>query len=386
MREQSSKFKSFFMGGFECADHINRAGVRINLLHETEHHLRAFEDYELLSTLGIEVVREGVCWSVVERFPFIFDFSSLKDRLDAAAALGIQIIWDLCHFGYPDDMVPTHPLFSSRFMAFCRAFTLFHKKYSAEKLFVVPINEISFLSWHSGEMRGTVPFAVNSGFDIKYHLCKAAIAGIEVIRQTDPEAVIIMVEPVIKVHAGEGEISPERLQELNDHQYHAMDIITGTMCPELGGSTSLYDMVGFNYYYSNQWDHLGNPLPSPSIDNRPVPLSKLLKKSYERYNKPVILTGTGHFGQGRSRWIEEVTLECDRALSLGVDLRGICIYPVTDRPDWDSLQSYSNCGLWDLDEYKNRIPHDPMISSVQKCIQLMESRIPAEASKTVNSV
>ncbi len=243
------------MGGFECADHINRSGVRINLMHETAHHLRAFEDYERLSSLGIHVVREGVCCSVVEKSPYVFDFTSLKDRIDAAAALNIQIIWDLCHFGYPVDMIPTHPLFSSRFMAFCRAFCLFHKSYSSNKLYVVPINEISFLSWHSGDMRGTVPFAINNGFDIKYHLCKAAIAGMEVIRQTDPKAVVLLVEPLVKVHAGDNEISAERLQELNEIQYQAMDMITGTMCPELGGSPALYDMVGFNYYYNNQWDH-----------------------------------------------------------------------------------------------------------------------------------
>lgn len=383
MKNQTSGFNSFFMGGFECADHINRSGVRINLLHETGHHLRAFEDYELLHSLGIKVVREGVCWSVVEKAPYVFDFTSLKDRMDAAAALGIQIIWDLCHFGYPDDMVPTHPLFSSRFMAFCRAFCLFHKNYSQDKLYVVPINEISFLAWHSGDMRGTVPFAVNSGFDIKYHLCKAAIAAMEVIRQTDPEAVVILVEPLVKVHAGEGEISPERLWELNEIQYQAMDMITGTMCPELGGSPALYDMVGFNYYYNNQWDHLNQTLPWYDTENRLTPLSKLLMEGYKRYNTPVILSETGHFKEDRPRWMEEVTLECDRAISMGVDLRGICIYPVIDRPDWDNLNYYSTCGLWDLDENKNRIPYPPVIHSVRKCVQLMETRIPVEVWKAV---
>jgi beta-glucosidase/6-phospho-beta-glucosidase/beta-galactosidase len=385
MKNQDSGFNSFFMGGFECADHINRSGVRINLLHETEHHLRAFNDYELLYSLEIKVVREGVCWSTVEKSPYVFDFSSLKDRMDAAAALGIQIIWDLCHFGYPVDMVPTHPLFPSRFMAFCRAFTLFHNQYSAEKLYVVPINEISFLSWHSGDMRGTVPFAINSGFDIKYHLCKAAIAGIEVIKQTDPEAVVILVEPLVKVHAGDTEITEERLKELNEIQYQAMDMITGTMCPELGGSPALYDMVGFNYYYNNQWDHFNEILPWHDSERRTTPLSKLLLEGYNRYGKPVLLSETGHFKEDRPRWMEEVTLECDRAISMGVDLRGICIYPVIDRPDWDNLNYYCNCGLWDMDENKNRIPYEPVIQSVKKCIQLMETRIPVDGHGVVSS-
>ncbi|MDT0644728.1 hypothetical protein RM553_17945, partial [Zunongwangia sp. F363] len=77
------------MGGFECADHINRTGRRINLLEETEHDVRCEEDYALLFSLGIKVVREGVCWSKVEKAPFIFDFGSLKSRIDAAAKFKI---------------------------------------------------------------------------------------------------------------------------------------------------------------------------------------------------------------------------------------------------------------------------------------------------------
>jgi len=378
----SSGFKSYFMGGFECADHINRSGVRINLMQETGHHLRLTEDYELLSSLGIKTVREGVCWSVAEKSPSVFDFSSVTARIDAAAEMNMQIIWDLCHFGYPMDLIPTHPLFATRFMDFCREFTLFHNNYTNEKLYVVPINEISFLSWHSGDMRGTVPFAINSGFDIKYHLCKAAIAGLEIIRQIDPEAVLILVEPLVKVHRGFEEISEERLRELNELQYQAMDIISGTMCPELGGSTDLFDMVGFNYYYNNQWDHLHQTLPWPSLDNRLTPLSTLLNEGYHRYSKPVILSETGHFGENRAQWIEEISRECKIAMAQGVDLSGMCIYPVIDRPDWDNLEYYSNCGLWDLDHEKNRIPHEPAIRTVKKCIQHLNSDFNKKVQRT----
>lgn len=367
------------MGGFECADHINRSGKRVNLLEETQHHLRAREDYSLLKDIGIQVVREGICWSTVEKSPYILDFSSLKPRIDAAKELGMQIIWDLCHFGYPDDLIPTHPLFTSRFMSLCRAFALFHKEYSGEPLLVVPINEISFLSWHSGEVRGTVPFAENSGFDIKYHLCKAAIEGIKVLKQTDESCQVFLIEPLCEIHRGEFEVSDEELKKLNLLQFQAMDIISGDLCPELGGSPQLFDWVGFNYYYNNQWEHEGLTIPWPSLEKKSIPFSKLLLNAYNRYKKPTILSETGHFGPLRSQWMEEITLECDRAMSLGVDLRGICIYPVIDRPDWDDLNSYCNCGLWDLDPFKNRVAHEPTISSVIKCVELMEAR------KTSNS-
>lgn len=371
-KREFKRFNSFFMGGFECADHINRSGKRINLLEETEHHIRAAQDYKLLLDLDIKVVREGVCWSKVEKAPFIFDFSYLNSRLEAAEQLGIQIMWDLCHFGYPDDLVPTHPQFCNRYMAYCRAFSLFYKSKTKSALLVVPINEISFLSWHSGDMRGTVPFAINSGFDIKYHLCKAAIEGMKVLRQTVSSCKILVVEPLVKIHPANDEINANEIDELNSHQYQALDIIAGRMCPELEGSPELFDMVGVNYYYNNQWDHFNRILPWPAQEKKLTPLSQLLLNAYYRYNKPLVLTETGHFGDLRAQWLEEITLECNRAIYLGVDLLGVCIYPVIDRPDWDNLSSYSNCGIWDLDENKNRVPHAPSVETVKQCCKFME--------------
>jgi len=360
-----TEFNSFFWGGFECADHINRSGNRVNLLKETEHISRCEEDYVLLQSIGIKVVREGICWSEVETTPYRFNFSSLRSRIAAAAKLHIQIVWDLCHFGYPDDLIPTHPKFTERFNALCRAFGLFYKSISNAPLWVVPINEISFLSWHSGDVRGTVPFAINSGFDIKYHLCKAAIEGISILKQTIPETCIFIVEPLIRIHPGT-EATEEDVLQVNSNQFQVMDIIMGNACPELGGSTNLCDYMGLNYYYDNQWIHEGEKLQWPTSENIRIPLSKLLKEAYERYQKPIVLTETGHFGKHRTQWLEEVTQQCEQALSLQVDLRGVCIYPVIDRPDWDNLNFYSKCGVWDLDKNKNRIPYEPVINFLKK--------------------
>lgn len=358
-------FNTFFMGGYECADHINRSGQRINLLKETQHDTRVEEDYKALAALGIKTVREGICWSNVEKKPNVFDFREVQNRMRAAEKYGIQQIWDLIHFGYPDGLYPTHPHFCDRFTLLCKAFASFYMEFSTQELFVVPINEISFLSWHSGDVRGTVPFAVNSGWDIKYHLCKAAIAGIKALKATDPYCRIILVEPLIKVH-------PSSLNDFsvsndtNEHQYQAMDIIAGRMCPELGGSEDLLDILGFNYYWNCQWELHNGPLAWPETDQKRIPLSELLQEAYNRYEKPMFLSETGHFGSGRVPWLEEITDECVIARQNGVDLKGICIYPVTDRPDWDNLENYSDCGIWDLDESQNRIPHTPYINALIK--------------------
>ncbi len=359
-------FQTFFMGGFECADHINRSGDRVNLLTETEHDIRVEEDYQLLSDIGITVVREGICWSAVETSPFIFDFSEVLNRMQVAEKLGIQQIWDLIHFGYPDDLFPTHPKFCERFVSLCEAFALFYKTNSCQPLFVVPINEISFLSWHSGDVRGTVPFAVNSGWDIKYHLCKAAILGIKALKDHDPDCRLVLVEPLVKIHA-ESDSDPNHIFNLNEHQFQAMDIIAGRICPELGGSEANLDILGFNYYWNCQWEVSSGPMHWPeTVVTRRTPVSELLESAYRRYGKPMFLSETGHIGCGRADWLKEITDQCLVAMKNGVEFLGICIYPVTDRPDWDDLSSYSDCGIWDLDDYQNRIVVPEILQSIKE--------------------
>lgn len=357
-------FNSYFIGGYECADQINRHGERVNLLQETQHDVRVREDYLALLEMGIHTVREGICWSNVEKEPGKYDFSEVLNRIKVAEELEIEQIWDLIHFGYPDGLWPTHPQFHIRFENLCRAFARFYKENSNQKLWVCPINEISFLSWLSGDVRGTVPFAVHSGWDIKYHLCKAALYGIRALKEEDPNCKIVMVEPLVKIH-DDGEVSNDELQKTNNYQFEAMDIIGGRMCPELGGQESYLEILGFNYYWNCQWTLGGETLAWPDpLENR-TPFSHLLYEAYLRYKKPVFLSETGHFGAGRVEWLEEISQECLIAKEMGVDFHGICIYPITDRPDWDDLSTYFQCGIFDLDEFGNRIPHPEYISSLK---------------------
>ena len=364
---------SFLMGGYECADHINRSGHRINLHRVTEHDRRAREDYGKLAEVGIRVVREGICWSAVETSPYQFDFTEVTHRLRTARAAGLEVIWDLCHFGYPDGLFPTHPQFTPRFAALCRAFALWHRAATAATLYAVPINEISFLSWHSGDVRGTVPFATNAGWDMKWHLCRAAIDGIRMLRDIDPDCRIVTIEPLIRVH-GHGGSDLGHIARLNNDQFQAMDIIGGRMCPELGGREEYLDLLGFNYYYNGQWTDGMVPLPWPEreVPPRRVPLHELLLGAYQRYRRPFFLSETGHFGEQRPRWLAEVTAAAQRVMAHTPDFFGVCIYPVIDRPDWDDLTSYSNCGLWDLDEHNDRVPHQPSLRALRAMQQALE--------------
>src|SRR4051795_6463567 len=85
----SGLFRSFWIGGFESASHINGAGTRIDMVSATQHDQLVNEDYSRLAEFGIRTVREGVRWHLMEKGRE-FDFSTLLPTLEAARRHRIQ--------------------------------------------------------------------------------------------------------------------------------------------------------------------------------------------------------------------------------------------------------------------------------------------------------
>src|ERR1051325_5544366 len=95
-------FRSFWMGGFECSSHINAHGVRLDMTAAVGHDVCASADYRRLADLGMLTARDGLRWHLIEQAPGKFDFGSVAAQVDAAAQAGVQVIWDLFHYGYPE--------------------------------------------------------------------------------------------------------------------------------------------------------------------------------------------------------------------------------------------------------------------------------------------
>lgn len=359
---QETPFSTFWMAGFECTDKLNAFGKRVDFLTLTGHLEQIKEDYQNLLPYNIRTVREGIRWSQVEKRPYQYDWSAVAYMLEQGKALGIQQVWDLCHFGYPDDLTPLHPMFARRFAAMCRAFVQFYRDtYPDDALLVTPINEVSFISWLGGDVRGTSPYCVGQGWEVKYGLMRAYIEGVAAMREQDPSVRIMTTEPLVNV-VPPLDATPEQEAEAklaHQDQYQAVDMLCGRMCPELGGTPDYLDILGVNYYYDNQWevgthDTLGwlNELG----DTRWLPLRSLLAEVYERYQKPLVITETSHPGIDRPHWIRFVAAEGAAASQKGLPLWGICLYPIIDRPDWDHLEPWHNSGLWDAAPQPGRAP------------------------------
>ena len=133
---------SFFLGGFECATHRRHDGRRLDLLAATGHDRWAAADYGALKERGLLTVRDGVRWHLVERSPGRYDWSSFLPQLRAAQAQGVQVIWDLCHYGWPDDLDIWRPPFVERFARFAAAVARVVRDEGVEAPFYSPVNEI----------------------------------------------------------------------------------------------------------------------------------------------------------------------------------------------------------------------------------------------------
>ncbi len=111
-------FRSFFQGGFECSTHRERDGTPARRYAITAHDIKALEDYRMLADLGIRTIRDGLRWHLIDggrAHPF--DWTSFKPMLEAAEEAGVEVLWDLLHFGWPDHI----DVFSARFpQTLCR--------------------------------------------------------------------------------------------------------------------------------------------------------------------------------------------------------------------------------------------------------------------------
>ena len=389
---ESSVFKSFWMGGFECSTHrlprrkaMGRfAGQRLDLVASTRHDEFALQDYERLQQAGIRTARDGVRWHLIEKSPFRYEFSSLVPMLRAARETQTQVIWDLLHYGWPDGLNVWSTAFVERFARFARATAEVILEETGGPIYVTPVNEISFVAWGGGDAGFLNPFAKQRGPELKAQLVRAAIAAIEAVREVDPSARICHAEPIIHIA-----VDPDYPEEApaaegyRQSQFQAWDMLSGRYCPELGGRPEYLDLLGVNYYSNNQWIHQDPHLP-PSRRRKDVlllpshplhrPVREMLREVYDRYRRPVFIAETGIEGDARPSWLRYIGQEARAAAAEGVELEGLCLYPIIDYPGWgDDRHCYS--GLWGYagDDGEREI-YDPLAQELTHQQQLWETQ------------
>ena len=330
-----SLFASFLQGGFESSTHRRAHDrARVDMIATTGHDINAATDYALLREQGIGTVRDAVRWHLIEIVPGQYDWSSLDSQLAAAERGNMQVIWDLMHYGWPDDIDVWTPALVDRFARFATAAANYIAQRTPGAPMFAPVNEISFLAWAGGDAGYLNPFCHHRAHELKVQLTRAAIVAMDAIRAVLPSACFVHVDPIINVVADV--TRPEDRFHAEGHrqaQFQAWDMIEGRAWPQLGGRPDLLDIVGVNYYHNNQWIHGGPPI---DMDHQQYkPLRFLLFETYERYGRPIMIAETGIEGRARPKWLAYVCAEMRAARKMGVPVEGICLYPVLDHPGWD---------------------------------------------------
>lgn len=347
-------FPTFFLGGFECSSHRGRSGRRLDLIAATRHDEFVWQDYLRLREHSIRTVREGIRWHLIEAAPGRYNFSSVLPMIVAAREAGMKVIWDLFHFGYPDNIRDIFgPEFVERFANLAYAFVRLLEREGDELPYIAPINEISYFAWAGGEAGRFAPFAVGRSDELKRQLVRATIMAIEAVWTINPRARIFHIDPLCNiVHDPARPEDAPSARAYNTAQYQAWDMISGRLQPELGGKELYLDVIGINYYPTNQWVFPGGEeriIKTSHPFFRPP--SQMMIEVYSRYGRPIFVSETGAEDEERAGWLNHICQEVYAALQMGAQIEGICLYPIVNHPGWEDNRHCRN-GLWDYPDEK----------------------------------
>lgn len=376
-REGEGIFPTFFMAGFECSTFVWKDGERKDYVALTGHDRHLAQDYDRVMDLGIGVVREAIRWPMVAGTGRGYDWSSVQPAIDSANRCNISVIWDLCHYGFPDGFDPFHADAPRRFADYCRAAAELVAGQRAKDRFFTPVNEITFFSGAATDMGWMYPFAKGRYAEFKLAMCRMAIEAARAIREVDPTARMVHVDPLIyeTPPPDRPDLSKEAWEDTYVKAFESWDILAGRLHPELGGSPETLDIVGLNVYNFSQAQMNADGTRSVlgPRDPRRKPLSEMLRFASERYHRPVIIGETSGYQDKRAEWLRMVMEESLIALNDGVDLQGVCLFPCVDIPDWNSGE-WAKIGIYDIEDRVafSRVPCDPYIEELRKWIGILD--------------
>ena len=361
-------FAGFWMGGYEGADHVNGAGVALDMVRATGHLDRLDEDHRRAAQAGVRCVRESIGWRLAESSDGSIDLTRALQIQASARRHGLQVLWTLMHYGLPDDLSLHDDALVPRLARFAAEVARVLGPGEARPPVYTPVNEIGFLAWAASQpellhapnntvldgSEAALERSQLNGWVVKCRLVRASLAALAAMRAADPRARFMHVEPVVHVVAPQAHPDSEALAAQADivagWQWQACDMLAGRLEPALGGHAGALDLLGLNHYHTSQWEVGGGAqLDWFCRDPRRRPLGDLLASAWQRYGRPMILAETSHVGDGRAAWLHEVAAEVRRVRRAGVPVQGLCLYPLVDRPDWSDPKQWHRSGVWHVD-------------------------------------
>ena len=363
-------------GGIECT--INRVGnvFRDQLLYAN--HYTRLEDIRRIAELGIRKLRYPVLWEYHQPDPEKkINWSWTEKQLQAIRDHGIEPIAGLLHHG-------SGPVFTNLLDdRFPQRFAAYARKVAQQFPWLThytPVNEPLTTARFSGLYGLWYPHRQDELSFIKMLLneIRATVEGMKMIRQVNPDAVLIQTEDLSKTHSTpplKYQADFENLRrwltydllcgKLNNHHFF-WDYLLRLGIPEAELQYFLENpcppsVMGFNYYVTSErfLDHDVDKYPPALhggngrhryVDTEAVRrteldgLGKLIREAWNRYALPLAVTEC-HLHCTREeqlRWFSETWDTCCMLKRDGVDVRAVTAWSLLGAFDWNSLLTEEN--------------------------------------------
>ena len=362
-------------GGIECT--INRVGDQyLDQSEYSGHYKRGAEDINLVSSLGIRMLRYPVLW---ERHQPAkgqeIDWSFAERSLSRMKELGITPIAGLVHHGSGPAYVN---FFDGSFEEGLAEYASKVARQFPELEYYTPVNEPLTTARFCGlyghwypHMKGYHPF-----FKVLLSECKATVLAMMAIRKINPDAKLIQTEDLGKCHSTP--LLQYQADFENERRWLSYELLCGTLTPDKVMYRFMLEkgipeeelqwflqhncqphIAGFNYYLTSERYldedmtkypkefHGGNQLHAyADIHTVHVPLEDgrcgaavLLKEAWERLQLPLAITEC-HLHSTREdqmRWFHQMWETVNKVREEGVDFRAITAWAIFGLTGWNRL-------------------------------------------------
>ncbi len=319
----------------------------------SDHFTKFVDDIAIAKNLNMNALRFSVEWSRIEPSEGSWDATAIahyKSYVKAMKQAGIEPVITLFHF--------TLPVWFAELGGFAKRRNVKYFVRFAEKIlselgsditYVITVNEPEVYAYESYYL-GHWPPAVRS----KRALVRVQLNLIYAHNQTAKLVHGMSRRYKVSIAKNSNYFYPgddARLSVMSASvmQYFQDDFV-------LRRVYKTCDFIGVNYYFSNRV--YGYRVHSPhdrtsdlGWDMSPADMEHVLERLYTKYKLPIIITENGVADandEKRQWWMTQSILAMQRAMELGVDLRGYLHWSLLDNFEWDKGK-WPRFGLVEVD-------------------------------------
>jgi len=331
----------------------------------TQHYQHWKSDLDLVAACGARLLRYGLPWYRINPEPGHFVWSWADRVVDALAALDVEVIVDLVHYGTP--LWLDNQFLNRRYpQAVAEYAYQLAQRYGDRLTAWTPLNEPQWTARLCGEM-GTWPPAL-SGDDgylqVMTSICRGIVLSQQAIQAASPAAAFVHVEASFRYDVEAG-ADPADTRLLSERRFLGGDLLAGNvdgahpLSEYLGrhgvtdadlqwfrDNPARPDILGLNYYpmWSTMAYRVGAGVTvAAERDDGAAGLLDVLRTASSRYGVPVMLTETSFEGplEAQLAWLQE-SVSTVQALRSEIDVVGYTWWPFLDQVRWQYREALDN--------------------------------------------